>query len=342
MALACAVLGCFVLSQWAGLSQASWLSKPALPAQDNSGTWSSRSRSPNQRDPTLGSLRATAPPFSVAHEKQGHTDPNCDWLTVPPGQLMTDAEFDAFYSPGMARAQSGEDNLLLGSMPGLVARTGAVILESGALDGKLYSTSWAFEKALHWTAIHIEANPLVFQKLMENRPPSDKVTNIRAVLCDRDREVHFVDWGRGVAAAGVWEFMTVPFRKRFYPDIPPFSSVPRPTNRTRVTTTPCRPLGGLLPPSLTNIHVWILDLEGGELAVLRSTDFDQLKFGVIVKELSSAMAIEAKTRILLESHGYIWVGNYARSAWFVNGCLRAQAAQLKQRLQLKLARQHTP
>jgi hypothetical protein len=30
-----------------------------------------------------------------------------------------------------------------------------VIMESGALDGKLFSTSYMFEKYANWTALHV-------------------------------------------------------------------------------------------------------------------------------------------------------------------------------------------
>ena len=40
----------------------------------------------------------------------------------------------------------------------------------GALDGIKYSNTKFFEELLNWTGILIEPNPVMFNKLIKNRP----------------------------------------------------------------------------------------------------------------------------------------------------------------------------
>jgi hypothetical protein len=59
-----------------------------------------------------------------------------------------------------------------------------VIMESGALDGKEFSNSAMFESYLNWTAIHVEADPDNYAKLLTNRP---NAVNVNAALCSEPR-----------------------------------------------------------------------------------------------------------------------------------------------------------
>lgn len=54
---------------------------------------------------------------------------------------------------GFARAQDQEDVWLYENW--FYGMTNGVIMESGALDGKLFSTSFMFEKFANWTSIHV-------------------------------------------------------------------------------------------------------------------------------------------------------------------------------------------
>jgi hypothetical protein len=90
--------------------------------------------------------------------------------------------------------------------------SGGLILESGALDGKMFSTSWAFEKVLGWRAIHIEANPHTYSDLVKNRP---EALNINAALCREPQTVHLIYHEEKKAVGGMWEFMSPEFKKLF-------------------------------------------------------------------------------------------------------------------------------
>eukprot|EP01036_Dinobryon_divergens_P036835 gene36835-48039_t len=90
-------------------------------------------------------------------------------------------------------AQDKEDRWMLHNL--FFGRTNGVILESGALNGMYFSTSYFFEKQLNWTAIHIEADIVNAEQLRNLR---GQAINIQAALCDTERVLHYVnskeDW----------------------------------------------------------------------------------------------------------------------------------------------------
>ena len=47
--------------------------------------------------------------------------------------------------------------------------TNGLIMESGALDGVTFSNTFLFDKFANWTAIHVEADPVSYGKLTQNR-----------------------------------------------------------------------------------------------------------------------------------------------------------------------------
>lgn len=64
-----------------------------------------------------------------------------------------------------------------------------IIVESGALDGLLFSTSHMFEHYANWTAIHVEADLRNYQALCANRQNS---INVNCALCDTPMTLHYV------------------------------------------------------------------------------------------------------------------------------------------------------
>lgn len=153
---------------------------------------------------------------------------------------------------------------------------GGVILESGAADGRLYSTTLAFDK-LDWTSVHIEASPISFRQLIDNRPNS---VNIHAALCDTRRTVHLVDApiGNVDVAAGILEFMTPDFVEHFHPTL-----ARDPAKVEQLPVIECLPLVPLLQEhgnfSQLQVDFWVLDTEGSELAVLRTVNWDEVRPG---------------------------------------------------------------
>lgn len=193
---------------------------------------------------------------------------------------------------------------------------GGVVLESGAADGMLYSTTFAFE-SLSWQCVHIEVSPISFKELVKNRPSS---TNIHAALCDSRRMVHLVDVpiGHIDVTAGIYEFMTQGFLEGFHPSL-----AHDPALVDQLPVVECLPLVPLLLERAnfkSSLHVdfWVLDTEGSELAVLRTVDWDKISIDVIAIEVTSDAppGKEQELEELLRSVGYIFDGAVLQNVWF--------------------------
>mmetsp|Transcript_20936 Transcript_20936/g.30178 ORF Transcript_20936/g.30178 Transcript_20936/m.30178 type:complete len:325 (+) Transcript_20936:127-1101(+) len=151
-----------------------------------------------------------------------------------------------------------------------------VVIESGALDGIKYSTTYAFHKILNWSSIHIEGDSENYYKLLQNRPDA---INIHAVLCSSKKDVHFLSHKSGGAVSGIREFMSTSFLKWRYSNASDYME--------RVVT--CVPLSELMAEhGINHANLWVLDVEGGELDVLRGIDFSMFSVDVILIETVSS------------------------------------------------------
>jgi len=151
-----------------------------------------------------------------------------------------------------------------------------VIMESGALDGILFSTSLFFESVANWTAIHVEADPENYGNLKYNR---DRSVNVNGALCSESMLLHYSSLGV-IPVRGFVEFMTKSFLKKWHGPIY--------NNKTSIDSLPtvqCLPVKVLLRElNIKHIDIWILDIEGAEESALRGTDFNQVRFNAIAME----------------------------------------------------------
>ena len=188
-----------------------------------------------------------------------------------------------------SRAQVGEDLWLYENW--FFGMTNGVILESGALDGDLLSTSRMFE-LLNWKSVHIgtrhgfyclvslicfsEADPENFSRLKVNRPNS---ININGGLCSDARILHYINRGPPTIR-GFVEFMDPAFLKHWHGKLVNNSAAVN-----DLPTIPCLPLKYLLKLlQLNHIDIWVLDVEGAEMSVLQGVDFEKVDFSTIVME----------------------------------------------------------
>jgi len=174
----------------------------------------------------------------------------------------------------MATAQDSEDLWLYESL--FYGMTNGLIIESGALDGRTFSTSYFYEKFANWTAIHIEADRQSFHSLLKNRPRS---VNINAALCSTRKMLHYVEEGISTVH-GIIEFMSESFLRTWHPKYYNDSSL--------IQTLPvvnCVPMKKLLSRyNVTEVDIWVLDVEGAEESALLGTDFRKVRFNVIIME----------------------------------------------------------
>ena len=252
--------------------------------------------------------------------------------------ILSEADMLASRYLEHVNAQDREDQYLVEKY--FWARGGGIILESGALDGIRISTSLMFNKLFGWKAIHIDANPRNYARLIVNRPDA---LNIHVAICHTPRLVHWlaepdpvvpisalnkaeidrlsneeksssmVQIGSGVG--GIYEFMARNFIHDFYPNIEAKGD----KAIEGMPMVACRPLAPLLSLfGISHIHVWVLDVEGAELEVLKAVDFSAVVIDVIFVEADGGNpGKDAGVISLLNANGFIHEGNFLRSDWFV-------------------------
>ncbi len=154
-----------------------------------------------------------------------------------------------------------------------------------------------------WRAVHVEGAPDSFARLAANRPES---LNIHTALCSRAEPLHYVNGG---AVGGFWEFMSDNIKNAYHPKV----------NAATLPLVTCRPLSPLLEMfGVAHVDLWILDVEGAELEVLRTFDFTRVSVNVVCAELDEGNpAKDNAVRALLLAAGFVFDHRSVRNDWFV-------------------------
>ena len=84
---------------------------------------------------------------------------------------------------GSFRSQRREDKILLRECFDQIC--------GGGFDGERYSNSYLFHKALAWNGVLVEASPVNYAKMIENRPNETANAN-NAGVCAEERDLHWV------------------------------------------------------------------------------------------------------------------------------------------------------
>lgn len=182
-----------------------------------------------------------------------------------------------------------------------------VYVELGALDGLTYSNTYVFNKGLNWNGVLIELSPSNFENLKKNR--LNELAIINAAVCETNQTVHYVESG---AVGAVWEFTTAQFRNSWWG-----------SEKTIQNAVPiqCLPLKDIFSKIdlFFFADIFSLDVEGAELEVLYSIDFNAAAFGIILIE-SGGMNITKNlaVREFLSMNGYIFLYYFKESDWFIN------------------------
>jgi hypothetical protein len=220
------------------------------------------------------------------------------------------------------KSQSEEDQVLLEHFNGLC---GGTYLEMGALDGVRYSNSFVFNKEFEWKGVLIELTKKSYDRLVINR--KNEFATVNAVVCKQAQMIHLVE-STGAAVSGIWEFASESFRKTWWPEIKSPDKLPK---------IQCRPLQDILDgivskgtsPTTTStsrsssaqiyFDFFSLDVEGAELDVLESIDWNRTAFGIVFLEADgSNQQKENSILSLMKRNGYQFLYNRQRSLWFAH------------------------
>lgn len=128
-------------------------------------------------------------------------------------------------------------------------------IEMGALDGIMFSNTYVFEKYLGWNGLLIEASPSNFKKLEKSGRKSKKIFT---AICEK-KEIEFID-GYKAVNGDPSEIM---------------EKILKNMDKEKIIKIPCQKMTNLLTDNkFTNIFFFSLDVEGSELNVINTIDFN--------------------------------------------------------------------
>jgi FkbM family methyltransferase len=171
---------------------------------------------------------------------------------------------------------------------------GGYFIEVGANDGINLSNTYLLETKFGWKGICAEPIPSAFEKLVKNRPNS--ICCDKAVLNKSGEKLNFDIANEYDLLSGISSYIDA--HK---------ASVDRNKTTIQVETIS---LTELLDSSNapTFIEYMSLDTEGSEYDILKPFNFNKYTFGLIDVEHNYIEPRRTHIRELLESHGYIYVG----------------------------------
>ena len=208
-------------------------------------------------------------------------------------------------------AQDGEDQYAMEHF--FAGQHSGTVLESGALDGKMYSVTWSLTEYWGWRAVHVEGFRPNFARLVENRPTQ---LNIHAALCNSSLPLHWVSNDNELTSInGFWETLSLEVKEKWFPLFTPERVAALPA-------TTCRPLAPLLGVyGITHIDLWVLDIEGSEHMALASVDWARVVIDVIsVEVLEPRSQVELDNELLVRKliieQGYFEHSQQGRNTWY--------------------------
>jgi hypothetical protein len=192
-------------------------------------------------------------------------------------------------------------------------KRGGLILESGALDGRMYSVSTALVTYWGWRAVHVEASTPNYKGLVANRPES---LNVHAALCNASGPLHWVSRDELSSVNGFWEMLSKEVKDKWFQHITPevVASLP---------ATTCRPLSPMLDMfGIRHIDLWVLDIEGSEYMALSTVDWartviDVISVEVLAPQTEAELEHEALVNEILRGARYSAHSQQGRNTWWV-------------------------
>lgn len=148
-----------------------------------------------------------------------------------------------------------------------------VFVDVGAHDGVSISNTFFFEQHRRWTGICIEPNPNVYPNLQKSRTC---ITLPYAVDCSEGVVDFICNDGYTEMLSGLATYYDVRHHQRKQKEIQKHGG------SSTIIQVPTKRLDTILAEKdVTHINYLSIDVEGGELAVLKSIDFDAVFIDVI-------------------------------------------------------------
>jgi len=192
-----------------------------------------------------------------------------------------------------------------------------VFVEVGALDGFGASNTWFFEKERNWSGLLIEPNPVEFNK--RNEHPRENSVFENCAISDVEMDINFLSIeGPCNVLSGIVEFYNEQHLNRINRELEMYSSYPEGHelfSKKEVIKMKANRLQSLFDKyDMKNIDLISIDVEGAELQVLNSIDFEKTNISVFLIE--NNYGLEKETEFLLDK-GYYLFGNVQWDSIFI-------------------------
>lgn len=176
-------------------------------------------------------------------------------------------------------------------------KKGGTFLEVGGYDGELYSNTLFLERSRGWSGVLIEANPFTFE-MMKSR--DRKCWMVHACVSNTVPEMSFFIAG-GLTSAS--ELMSDAMKDRINYDMKIYKDGKTWAGAGKSRTVKCFSLEDLLANTVQTTHIdyFSLDVEGAEMHLLQSFDFNKLTIDVFTIEMQENAD---EIRNFMKEHGY--------------------------------------
>lgn len=188
-------------------------------------------------------------------------------------------------------SQCGQDKFLYENF--FKDKKSGIFVDIGAHDGITYSNTYFLEKSLGWQGICIEPNPDVFAQLISNRTAQC----IQGCISNNNEIVSFLKVsGYPEMLSGIVSNYDPRHLARIETEIQLYGG------SYEIIPIQCYRLNEILAANqITYVDYLSLDIEGGELEVLKSIDYDKFEIEIIDVENNY---MEPDMKEFMESKGY--------------------------------------
>lgn len=195
----------------------------------------------------------------------------------------------SFRFPHFFYSQQGEDKEIFERYYKHKPKTNGIFVELGAMDGLTYSNTKFFEDTLKWRGILIEPLVASYEKLLKNRPGC---LNYNCAVGLPEKAL-FVGDG---ATAGMLHTMSANFMRDWHPE----------AIKENYFEVVCRPMAEIFQETgLETIDLLSVDVEGGELEVLMTINWEKVNIHLILIELDGyEQEKDDACRNILVQHGF--------------------------------------
>lgn len=196
-------------------------------------------------------------------------------------------------------------------------KTNGFFVEVGALDGFGASNTYFFEKERNWSGLLIEPNPIEFNK--RHQHPRDKSIWENCAISEFDGEVNFLSIGGPCnVLSGIVEFYNTQHTERINKELEMYKDYPQGHelySTKEILKIKSHRLETLFDKhSIKDIDLISIDVEGAELCVLKSINFEKVNISCLLIENNYGLQEETE---FLKSKGYKLLGSIQWDSVFI-------------------------